>query len=103
MSSKEYLEYILEQLPKGVKYIKMMGEFILIYENKIFGGIYDNRLLVKNTSRAFKYLGNPVLVEPYESAKKMLLVEEIDDKEYLNELVNLLVQDLPERKVKKKI
>ena len=76
-SSKEYLQFILEQLSdlEEINYRAMMGEYILYYRGKIVGGIYDDRLLVKPTSSAVAYLPRADYELPYDGAKKMLLVK----------------------------
>ncbi|MBO4866527.1 MAG: TfoX/Sxy family protein [Ruminococcus sp.] len=104
-STKEYLEYVLEQLSEieEITYRTMMGEFILYCKGKIVGGIYDNRLLIKSTDSAKKLLPNGVYELPYEGAKEMLLVDLIEDKQRLKELFEAVSYDLPapKRKVKK--
>ena len=99
-SDKEYLDYILEQLSllDGITHRAMMGEYILYYHGRIFGGIYDNRFLVKETKASEKLMPDAQREIPYDGAKKMLLVEEVDDKLFLSELVNSMYADLPERK-----
>ena len=84
-SSKEYLAFILGQLSKleDVTYRAMMGEFILYYRGKIVGGIYDDRLLVKPVRAAIRYMPTAPYESPYKGAKEMLLVEEVDDKQFL--------------------
>ena len=76
-SSKEYLDFILEQVSEldNVSYKAMMGEFIIYYKGKIIGGIYDDRLLVKPMQSAINYMPNAVYELPYDGAKEMLLVE----------------------------
>lgn len=103
-SNKEYLEFILEQLSglEEITYRKMMGEFIIYYRDKIVGGIYDNRLLVKPTRSAIKYMPTILYELPYEGAKEMLLVDEIDNKNFLVGLFNAMYDDLPMPKRKKK-
>ena len=83
-SSKEYLAFILGQLSEleEVTYRAMMGEFILYYRGKIVGGIYDDRLLVKPVRAAIRYMPTAPYESPYEGAKEMLLVEEVDDKQF---------------------
>lgn len=83
-SSKEYLVFILGQLSEleDVTYRAMMGEFILYYRGKIVGGIYDDRLLVKPVRAAIRYMPTAPYESPYEGAKEMLLVEEVDDKQF---------------------
>ena len=96
-SSKDYLEFVLDQLSllHPISYKAMMGEFILYYRGKIVGGIYDDRLLVKPTESAKKWMPEAPLETPYEGAKPMLLVEEIDDREFLKELFDAMVNELP--------
>ena len=102
-SEKEYLEYVLEQLSDvpGVTYRPMMGEFILYARNKIIGGIYDDRLLVKITKASAQLMPDAPETLPYEGAKPMLLVEDIDDRALLTELVNAMWDELPAPKKKK--
>ena len=81
-SSKEYLDFVLEQLSglNDISYKAMMGEFIIYYRGKIVGGIYDDRFLVKNVKSARDKMPEAALELPYEGAKEMLLVEEVEDK-----------------------
>ena len=81
-SSKEYLDFILEQVSEldNVSYKAMMGEFIIYYNGKIIGGIYDDRLLVKPVQSAINYMPNAVYELPYDGAKEMLLVDDVDNK-----------------------
>ena len=78
-SSKDYLDFILEQLCtlKDISYRQMMGEYILYYRGKVFGGIYDNRFLVKITKSSAALLPNANKEPPYAGAKEMLLVDEV--------------------------
>lgn len=103
-SSKEYLAYILEQLSglEDIRYRAMMGEYILYYREKVVGGIYDDRFLIKNVTSARKRMPDASLELPYEGAKEMLLVENVDDKEFLTELFNSIYDELPSPKPKKK-
>lgn len=103
-SSKEYLQFILEQLSEleEISYRAMMGEFIIYYRGKIVGGIYDDRLLVKPIKSAVSYMPAASYELPYEGAKEMLLVEEIDNKEFLTGLFNAIYDELPTPKSKKK-
>ena len=103
-SSKEYLEYILDRL-SGLPEIScrpMMGEYILYYRQKIFGGIFDDRLLVKPVPAALAYLSSQEYEIPYEGGKPMLLVNEVDDKAYLTGLIRAMEPELVLRKVKPK-
>ena len=86
-TSKEYKEFILEQLDllDNITCKAMMGEFLLYYNDVLFGGIYDNRLLVKIVETNKKY--NMQEQIPYESAKPMYLVDDVDNKELLKEIV----------------
>ena len=99
-SSKEYLAFILGQLSEleDVTYRAMMGEFILYYRGKIVGGIYDDRLLVKPVRAAIRYMPTAPYKSLYEGAKEMLLVEEVDDKQFLVGLFNAMYEELPEGK-----
>ena len=99
-SSKEYLEFILEQLSglDEITYRSMMGEFILYYKGKIVGGIYDNRLLVKPTKSAAALMPDAPSELPYEGAREMLLVENLDDRAFLERLFNAMADELPEAK-----
>ena len=103
-SSKEYLAFILGQLSEleEITYRAMMGEFIIYYRGKIVGGIYDNRLLVKPVKSAIRYLPTAPYEVPYEGAKEMLLVEEVDNKEFLTGLFRAMYEELPAPKPKKK-
>lgn len=103
-SSKEYLEFILEQLSDldGIEYRYMMGEYILYYKGKIFGGIYDNRFLIKPIKSAIEFIPNAEYEIPYKNGKKMLLIDDVDDKERLAKLIKIMYDELPARKLKKK-
>ena len=101
-SSKEYLEFILEQLSdlQDITYRAMMGEYIIYYKGKIVGGIYDDRFLVKPTKSAMKMIPNASKEIPYEGAKEMLLVDEVDNKDFLTNLFNAMYKELLEQKKK---
>ncbi len=94
--NKEYLYFILEQLSEleGITHRAMMGEFIIYYRGKIIGGVYDDRLLVKPTKSAVAFLPNASYELPYDGGKEMLLVNEIDSKERLTTLFNLIYAEL---------
>ena len=102
-SSKEYLDYILEQLSEleGISYRAMMGEYILYYEGKVIGGIYDDRFLVKVTKSSREKMPDAELELPYEGAKEMLLVDDVENKEFLRELLESMYPELPLPKKKK--
>ena len=101
-SSKEYLIFILEQLSglDDITYRAMMGEYILYYRERVIGGIYDDRFLVKPVRAAVNLMPNAEMEVPYEGAKGMLLVDDIDDREYLVKLFEVMYDELPERKKK---
>lgn len=102
-SSKGYLNFILGQLSdlNEITVKPMMGEFLLYYRGKLVGGIYDDRLLVKPVKSAIDYMPQATYSLPYDGAKEMLLVDNVDDKEYLAELFNAMYADLPAPKAKK--
>lgn len=103
-SSKEYLQFILDRLSEldEITYRAMMGEFIIYYRGKIVGGIYDDRLLVKPIKSALKYMPTHSYELPYEGAKEMLSVDEVDNKEFLTGLFNAMYDELPMPKKKSK-
>ena len=103
-SSKKYLEFILGKLSEleEITYRTMMGEFIIYYRGKIVGGIYDDRLLVKPVKSAISYMPTAPYELPYEGAKQMLLVDEVDNKNFLAGLFNAMYEELPAPKPKKK-
>ena len=102
-STKEYLDFVLEQLSEldEVSFRAMMGEYILYYRGRIFGGIYDDRLLVKPVPIALKLMPDAVMELPYDGAKEMILVDDIDNRELLCRLVRSMWEELPEKKKKK--
>ena len=102
-STKEYLDFILEQLSEldEITYKAMMGEYIIYYRGKIVGGIYDDRFLVKNIKTASDKMPDADLELPYEGAKEMLLVDDVDNKEFLKELFEAMYDKLPAPKKKK--
>ncbi len=102
-SGKEYLRFVLEQLSdlNDITCKPMMGEFLIYYRGKLVGGIYDDRLLVKPVKAAISYLPQAEYVLPYEGAKEMLLVDNVDDKIYLTGLFEAMYDDLPAPKTKK--
>ena len=103
-SSKEYLEYILEQLSDldDISYRAMMGEYIIYYRGKIIGGIYDDRFLVKPVKAAAAMMPNADMELPYEGAKEMLLVDDVENKEFLKELLEAMYEELPAPKKRRK-
>ena len=99
-SSKEYVEFILDGC-SGLSARAMMGEYVLYYGGKVVGGVYDNRLLVKPTQSAISLLPDAPMELPYEGAKPMLLVEDIEDRDLLAKLFDAMYEELPEPKKKK--
>ena len=102
-SSKEYLDFILEQLSglDGITHRAMMGEYILYYRGKIVGGIYDDRLLVKPVAAAVARMPDAAYELPYEGAKEMLMVDGVDSRDFLAELFRAMYDELPAPKKKR--
>ena len=103
-SSKEYLEYILEQLSllDDITYRAMMGQYIIYYRQKIVGGIYDDRFLVKPVKAAMEMMPDADMELPYEGAKEMLLVDNVENKEFLRDLLEAMYDELPNPKKRRK-
>ena len=103
-TSKDFLNFVLEQLSEldEITYRQMMGEYIIYYRGKIAAELCDNRFLVKPVDAAVKYIPNVVYEPPYEGAKPMILVEDIDSSEYLTGLFEAIYPELPAPKPKKK-
>lgn len=103
-SSKEYLYFILEALSEleGITSRSMMGEYLIYYHEKVIGGIYDNRFLVKPVNAAKELMPNATYELPYSGAKEMLLVEDVDNREFLARLLTKMYDELPVPKPKKK-
>jgi TfoX/Sxy family transcriptional regulator of competence genes len=99
-SSKEYLDFIMDQLSdlEEVKVRAMMGEYIIYYRGKIVGGIYDDRFLVKPVSAAVALMPEAQKELPYEGAKEMLLVDEVDNREFMCNLLRAMYDELPAAK-----
>ena len=102
-SSREYLDFILEQLSglEGITFKPMMGEYILYMHGRIIGGIYDDRFLVKPAKSALAMMPDADRELPYEGAKEMLLVDNVDNREFLKELLTAMFDELPVPKQKK--
>lgn len=100
-SSKEYMDFILDQC-SGLSVRAMMGEYVLYYGGKVVGGVYDNRLLVKPTPSAKALMPSAEYQLPYEGAKEMLLVEDIENSEFLKMLFETMFEELPEPKKRNK-
>ena len=103
-TSKEYFEFVKEQLSEigDVSYRAMMGEYIIYYKGKVIGGIYDDRFLVKPTKSAQQLMSAASLELPYEGAKEMLLVDNVENKAFLAELFEAMFDELPAVKKKNK-
>lgn len=99
-SCKEYIDFVLEQC-SGLSARPMMGEYVLYYGGKVVGGVYDNRLLIKPTASAVAMMPNASRELPYEGAKQMLMVEDVESSAFLQELFEAVSKELPEPKKKK--
>ena len=102
-SDREYLDFVMEQLSglENVTWKAMMGEYIIYWRGKIIGGIYDDRFLVKPTRSALAMMPDADRELPYEGAKEMLLVDNVDNRAFLEELLSAMVEELPAPKKKK--
>lgn len=98
-SDRRYLDYIMDQLSgaSGVSYRAMMGEFIIYCNGKVIGGIYDDRLLVKPTASEDRMMPDAGREIPYEGAREMILVDNVDDSDFLRRLVVSVAEDLKEQ------
>ena len=102
-SSQEYLDLILKQLQglgQEISFRKMMGEYLLYYRGRLFGGIYDNRLMVQPVQPALVFFENPVYESPYPGAKPMLQIKEVEDATFLCKRIEAAYSDLPAPKKK---
>ena len=101
-STKEYLDFILEQLSEldGITYRAMMGEYIIYYRGKIVGGIYDDRFLVKPTKSAVAMMPEAARELPYDGAKEMLMADNVEDRSFLKALLTAIYEELPQPKKK---
>ncbi|BEU87521.1 TfoX/Sxy family protein [Selenomonas sp. TAMA-11512] len=102
-SSKEYLDFVLDQLSEleQVSYRSMMGEYIIYYRGKVIGGIYDDRFLLKATKSAAAMLPDTDRESPYDGAKEMLLVDNMENREFLKKVMDAMYEELPFPKKKK--
>lgn len=103
-ATKDYLNFILEQLSEleGITHRQMMGEYIIYHHGKIAAYLCDNRLLVKPVASAVKLMPDAVYEPPYDGAKDMLVIENVDDREFLKTLFEAMYEELPQPKKKKK-
>ena len=101
-STKEYLDFVIEQLSwlDEISSRAMMGEYILYYRGRVFGGIYDDGLLVKPVPAAVKRMLDAEMELPYVGAKELILVDDVDNREFLGELIESMWEELPEKKKK---
>lgn len=95
-SSKEYFVFVSEQLSDipEISYRKMMGEYIVYFRGKVIGGIYDDRFLVKPTKSAVSFMPNARHERPYPGGKDMLLVEEVEDRDFLKKLIEKIADEI---------
>ena len=103
-SSKEYLDFILEQLSslEGISHRAMMGEYIIYYRDKVVGGIYDDRFLVKPVKVALEMMPDAQMELPYEGGSRMLAVDNVEDREFLQSLIEAMYDELPAPRKKPK-
>lgn len=103
-TTKEYFEFIMEQLSElqDVSARAMMGEYVIYYKDKVAGGIYDNRFLIKPMASAKRLMPDAPLQTPYDGAKPMLMVDNVDNRAFLKTLFEAIYDELPETKRKKK-
>ena len=103
-SSKDYLEYILEQLSDldDISHRAMMGEYIIYYRGKIVGGIYDDRFLIKPVKSAMEMMPDADMELPYKGAKEMILVQDVENRDFLNELFEAMYDELPSPRKKRR-
>ena len=101
-TNKEYLSFIVDQLSEldGITHRQMMGEYIIYYHGKITAYLCDDRLLVKPVASAVKMMPQAKFETPYDGAKEMLLVENVDDRAFLKELLEAMYPELPQLKKK---
>ena len=102
-SGKGYLDFILEQLSglEGISWRAIMGEYLLYYRGRLVGGIYDDRFLVKPTKSARAMMPEAGYELPYAGAKEMLLVDNVDNRAFLQALLNAMYDELPPARRKK--
>ena len=103
-SSKDYLDFILEQLSslEGISHRAMMGEYIIYYRDKVVGGIYDDRFLVKPVKVALEMMPDAQMELPYEGGSRMLAVDNVEDREFLQSLIEAMYDELPATRKKPK-
>jgi TfoX/Sxy family transcriptional regulator of competence genes len=98
-SSADYLSFIMDQLSDSdVSSRAMMGEYIIYCKGKVIGGIYDDRFLVKPTETALAMMPDAPMQLPYEGAKPMILVDDVENRQFLRQLVEAISDELPAKK-----
>lgn len=98
-SSADYLSFIMDQLSDAdVSSRAMMGEYIIYCKGKVIGGIYDDRFLVKPTETALAMIPDAPMQLPYEGAKPMILVDDVENRQFLRQLVEAISDELPAKK-----
>lgn len=104
-TKREYYEFIMEQLSEiqDVSSRAMMGEYIIYYRNKVVGGIYDDNFLIKPVAAAKRLMPDAPLKLPYEGAKPMLMVDNVDNRDFLKTLFEEIYDELPSPKPKKSL
>lgn len=103
-STKDFLQFVLEQLSglSDIEYRAMMGEFVIYYRERVIGGIYDNRFLIKPTATAHKMIPNAQMEIPYPGGNPMIMISDIENREFLSELFNAIYPELPIKQKKTK-
>lgn len=102
-TDQKFVDFIVEQIQKSgtITTKKMFGEYCIYSDEKLFGVICDNKLLIKPTKSGREFIGNPIELSPYEGAKPSFVIEDkIEDSEWLSKLVRVTVKELPEPKPK---
>ncbi len=99
-TTKDYKEYVLEQLSvlESITCKPMMGEYLLYYDGILFGGLYNNRLLIKKVEENKKYLLKEEI--PYDGAKPMYFIEDVENQELLKEIILETCAHLPKKNKK---
>jgi TfoX/Sxy family transcriptional regulator of competence genes len=102
-SDREYLDYVMEQLSEAgeVSFRPMMGEYVICYRGRVIGGVYDDRFLVKAVKAARERMPDAPSEIPYEGAKAMLLVDNVENKAFLKALLEAMEPELPASKARK--
>ena len=102
-SSKKFLSFIMEQLSElpEIAFRPMMGEYVLYYRDKVIGGVYDDRFLVKPAAAAASLMPGAAFDLPYEDERPMLMVRDVENRDFLKKLVEATYDDLPPPKKKK--